>query len=294
MDPLREPPARDAPRVLRPHRRAASAPRRSPRLLGRTTGAARRRPAACRACRTSRRRRSTSSTCSRTARRRTSICSTTSRSWRSWHGQEIPDSVTPRQAVQHHDRQPEVASSCCRASPASSQHGAERAPGSATSCRTPRRSPTSCASSSRCTPTRSTTPRPSRCFLTGGRDARPAEPRRLARLRPGQPQRRTCRVRRHDLARQGDDLRADLLRLLLGQRLPAVAVPGREVPRQAATRCCTSPTPTASRRAMRRGLLDDLARAQRDEAARASATRRSPRASRSTRWRSGCRPACPS
>ena len=42
-----------------------------------------------------------------------------------------------------------------------------------------------------------------------------------------------------------DDLRPDLLRLLLGHRLPAVAVPGREVPRQRRPGALPVATPTA-------------------------------------------------
>ena len=87
-----------------------------------------------------------------------------------------------------------------------------------------RRSPTSCASSSRCTPRRSTTPRPITFFLTGAE--LPGRPSMGAWLTYGlgSENAEPARVRRHDLARQGGVVRPDLLRLLLGQRLPAVAV----------------------------------------------------------------------
>ena len=82
-------------------------------------------------------------------------------------------------------------------------------------------------------------------FLTGGEHAGPAEHGRVADLRPRQRDRGPAGLRRDDLARQGGVLRADLLRLLLGQRLPAVEVSGREVPRQRRSGALSLATPTA-------------------------------------------------
>ena len=109
-------------------------------------------------------------------------------------------------------------------------------------------SPTTSASSSRCTPRRSTTTRRSR-------SSRPA------RSSPGRPSIGAWLAyglgsENHDLpafvvlisqgTRQPD--RSAALRPPLGQRLPADAVSGRQVPLAAATRCCTCPTRRASTR----------------------------------------------
>ena len=59
--------------------------------------------------------------------------------------------------------------------------------------------------------------------------SRPAQHGSLAGLRPGQRDRQPADIRRDDLERQGQDLRPALLRLLLGQRVPAQPVPGRPV-----------------------------------------------------------------
>ena len=61
----------------------------------------------------------------------------------------------------------------------------------------------------------------------------------------------------------------------------------------AATRCSTSPNPTGVDRDDRRRMLDAPARARTAAARAGAATRRSTRASRSTRWPSGCRRRCP-
>ncbi len=65
----------------------------------------------------------------------------------------------------------------------------------------------------------------------GDRKAGPPVDGGVAVVRPRQELRRPADVRRNDVARQGGVVRPDLLRLVLGQRLPAVGPPGREVPR---------------------------------------------------------------
>ena len=61
---------------------------------------------------------------------------------------------------------------------------------------------------------------------------------------------------------------------------------------RAATRSCTSTTRRACPPNVRRRMLDGLGRAERDEVPEGGATRRRRRASRSTRWRSGCSRPC--
>ena len=58
----------------------------------------------------------------------------------------------------------------------------------------------------------------------------PAQHGGLAVVRARQRDRQPADVRRDDLERQGQDLRPVVLRLLLGQRVPAQPVPGRPVP----------------------------------------------------------------
>ena len=76
----------------------------------------------------------------------------------------------------------------------------------------------------------------------GGAGPRPAQHGGLAVLRAGQRDRQPADLRRDDLERQGEDLRPVVLRLLLGQRVPAQPVPGRPVPRTRAISCRISPT----------------------------------------------------
>ena len=126
------------------------------------------------------------------------------------------------------------------------------APGSASCCRTRPGSSTSCASSSRCTPRRSTTTRRSRSFRPGPQLAgRPSIGAWLA----------------YGLGSENDDLpafvvmisqgsgnaaRSAAVRPPVGERLSAVAVSGREVPLGAAIRCCTSRIPPGIDAATRR------------------------------------------
>ena len=148
-------------------------------------------PAACRACRTSRPRPSASSICSSPAVRRRWTCSTTSRRWQKCSGTELPDSIRKGQrltgmtAAQASFPDRAVASS-------SSRSTASRARGSASCCRTPRRSSTSSASSSRCTP--SDQSRPGGHVLPDRLPARrPAEHRRVGQPTAWAARTRTCR-----------------------------------------------------------------------------------------------------
>ena len=82
------------------------------------------------------------------------------------------------------------------------------------------------------------------------------------------------------------------LRAAVGQRLPAVAAPGRAVPQRQATRCCTCSNPAGRRRTRAAARCSTAARA----AAACSRAERRPRdrraASPSTRWPTACRRAC--
>ena len=99
----------------------------------------------------------------------------------------------------------------------------ERAPGSANCCRTRRRSPTSCASSSRCTPRRSTTTRRSRSSRPA--PSSPGRPSIGAWLAYGlgSENHDLPAFVVHDLARHRQRQRPAAVRPPLGQRLPAVA-----------------------------------------------------------------------
>ena len=123
-------------------------------------------------------------------------------------------------------------------------------------------------------------------------DRRPAQHGRLGHLRPGQRGRRPARLRRAHVDRQGAVAPADR-RAAVEQRVPAQPLSGRPdaepgrgrpLPGQPAGRLArssrgpTSPPSTPSTRSTTRWCT----------------TRRSPRASPSTRWPSGCRPASPS
>ena len=72
------------------------------------------------------------------------------------HGTDLPDSIRKGQRLTGDDRGADELSRSRRRSSSSRSTGS-RAPGSASCCRTPPRSPTTCASSSRCTPSRSIT-----------------------------------------------------------------------------------------------------------------------------------------
>ena len=136
-------------------------------------------------------------------------------------------------------------------------------------------------------------PRPGACLHEHRLDHQgPAEHGLVAALRPGRRDRKPARLRRAHSRGQGGRRAAGLGAAMVG-RLPAEQVPGRPVPVARATPSTTSATPTASARARsarwsrRSTRLNGLLR--RGDAA----TPRSRRASRSTRWRSGCRRRCP-
>ena len=139
----------------------------------------------------------------------------------------------------------------------------------------------------RCTPRRSTTTRRSRSSRPGSQHRRPAEHRRVALLRPRQREREPARVRRAGLARRGRATSRSTrgcgaaascrrsTRACSSARgkdpVLYLANPAGRRPRRAAGACSTR--------------CGELERA----AARARATRRSTRASRSTRWPTACR-----
>ena len=179
------------------------------------------------------RRRSASSTCTCPARRRTSTCSTTSRSWSSATGQDCPDEFlkgkrfaftsgvpkllgTPRTFTQHgkggvwmSDAVPhlhDVADDLCVIQSMNTDQF-NHAPAELLLY--------------------TGSPRPGRpsmgSWVTYGLGTREREPARL---------------RRADLQRRAAHRRPELL----GQRLPAVRLPGRAVPLARATRSSTSPT----------------------------------------------------
>ena len=124
-------------------------------------------------------------------------------------------------------------------------------------------------------------------------DLRPARDGVVALLRPGQRERRPAGLRRADLAGQRRPGPADR-RAAVAQRLPAEPIPGRPVPPQGRP----GALPRAARRASQRDSSatwsTPCSALNRMRGRRSSTIRRSPRASRSTRWRSGCRRACPS
>ena len=147
------------------------------------------------------------------------------------------------------------------------QYGKSGATGCATSCRTPAAiADELCFIKSMHTEAINHAPAMT-FFLTGAElPGRPSIGAWLV-LRPGQPQREPADVRRHDLARQGGVVRPDLLRLLLGQRLPAVEVPGREASAPSGDPVLYLSNPPGMSRDVRRGLLDDLAELNEIEAA---------------------------
>ena len=125
------------------------------------------------------------------------------------------------------------------------------------------------------------------------RGARQAEPRLVAGLRPGQREQRPAGVRRAhaDAGRRGQRRRRCSRACGASGFLPGKYT-RRGAARASATRCCTCRTRRASSRADRRAMLDALGELNQRQLRAASATRRRRRASPSTRWRSGCSPAC--
>ena len=123
--------------------------------------------------------------------------------------------------------------------------------------------------------------------------ARPAEPRLVAQLRPGQREQRPAGVRRHDAALAGRHRRPRRSSpRMWAQRLPAQQVPAASRSAAAATRCCTCPEPAGRRRRRPPRACSTRSASSTSGSSSSSATRRRRRASRSTRWPSACRPAC--
>ena len=152
-----------------------------------------------------------------------------------------------------------------------------------------RRSPTSCASSARCTPSRSITTRPSPSCRPAGRS-------------------RACRAWARGSAtawaRENRDLPAFVVMIsgaarsadpvaLLPQRLPARRSTRACSSRPRATRCCTCRTRRASTRRRAATLVDGINELNRLRHAAGRATRRSRRASTPSSWPSACRPRVP-
>ena len=160
---------------------------------------------------------------------------------------------------------------------------------SASCCRTPRASPTVCASSSRCTPRRSITTRRSPSSRPAAQLAGRPEHRRLDVLRPGEREPGPAGVRRPDLAGLGQS--RTISRSMTGSGAAGSCRPLTRASSSArsATRSSTSRIRPASRRRPGGGCSTTWPGSMRSTTA-SSATRRSSRASPSTRWPTGCRP----
>ena len=121
--------------------------------------------------------------------------------------------------------------------------------------------------------------------------ARPAEHGRVAQLRPGQREPEPAGVRRAALAGARPQRRSAAVLAPVGQRVPAVELSGRPVPRRqragAVSRGSAGHQQDHAPADARRGRD-----AEHDEATTRTAIRRSRPASRSTRWRIGCRRRC--
>ena len=212
------------PASARPRSRRCSPAIRRPRIGSASAG--------CRGCRTSRRRPSASSTCSRTARPTHVDLFDYKPELTKRQGQAVPDSVV-KGARFSTMTGGQTVRPCLPEITKFAQHGQERGVG--VSDFLPH---TAAIADDLCfvksMHTDAGEPRPGHLLLPHRRPSCPAGPSMgsVAHLRPRQRDRRTARLRGDDLTRQGSDLRADLLRLLLGQRVPADQVPGREVPRQ--------------------------------------------------------------
>ena len=114
---------------------------------------------------------------------------------------------------------------------------------------------------------------------------------RLALLRPRLREPEPARVHRPALA--GARGRPAALLVAVGQRLPAVAAPGRAVPRAARTRCCILNDPDGIEPRPAAAACSTRCARSKSSSTRACWIRRSTRASPSTRWRIACRRRCP-
>ena len=235
----------------------------------------------------SRPRRSASSICSCPAARRSWTSSTTSRC--STNERPAAARLRARRPAPHrHVGQPGVASARPARS-SSSRSTASPAPGSANCCRTPRRSPTTSASS--IDVHRGDQPRPGdHVFPDRLPDRRPARARRVAQLRPRH--RRTKNLPAFVVLvtpkprPTSRSTRASGAAGFLDSQLP-----GRAVPRGKDPVLYLSNPDGVCRRPPRDAR--SARRAQPASSSRRNSTPRSKRASPSTRWRSACRPACP-
>ena len=104
-------------------------------------------------------------------------------------------------------------------------------------------------------------------FQTGSQQAGPAVDGRLALLRPRHREREPAGVRRADLARPRG--RSAALLVAVGQRLPAVAAPGRAVPRRQGSGAVPVRSRAASIGRSRRRMLDTLRTLEQHAARRA-------------------------
>ena len=222
--------------------------------------------------------RSASSTSSRAALPRSSTCSITSRCSRSGTARSCPTSVRQRPAPDRH-----VGATRRRCPLAGSRFfvrsaTATAARGCPSSCRTPRASSTSSASSGRCTTEAINHDPAITFFMTGSEIAgRPSMGARGSATGSGSMNPQPAGVLRAGEQGQG---RPAALRAPLGLGLPAGAPPGRPAARGSRTRCSISREPRrACRRSLRRRTVDALARLERQlqgSSARATAPGRRP------------------
>ena len=244
------------------------------------------RPAVSPACRISRPRPSASSISSSTARLRSSICSTTSRTSTSMRGTDLPDSVRKGQrltGMTAYQAKFPTAPSIFKFA----QHGesgawlSEFLPSHRESRRRHRDHP---LAADRCHQSRSRRD----VFPDRIPARRPSQHRRVDLLRAGQRESGPAGVRRHGFA--GRRQLAGAGRPPVGQRLSPHQISGREVPLRRTTPCSIlSNPPGYSTRAARRRFLDDLGKLNELNSTQVIRTRKSPPASRSTRWRTGCK-----
>ena len=225
----------------------------------------------------------TSSFCTWSARRRSSTCSITSRRCKNSTASLCPKELIEGQRFAFIRGHPSLLGHASSNSPSM----ASRASSSRSCCRTWPAWPTTSPSSKRCTPSRSTTARRSSCSHTGfGRFGRPSIGSWVT-YGLGSENRDLPGLRR-------DDHRATSAGA--GSACGAAAFCRASIKASSsaarATRSCSSPIPPASTRDDRRRMLDGVQATSTASNSPTSAIPRSPRASRSTRWPSACRPAC--
>ncbi len=267
-------------------------------LLGRdllaSASEARRQRAAdrrCPACRTSRRRPSGSSSCTSPAAPRSSRRSTTSRSSRSSRARRFPDSVRKGQRVAADDGAVVAAGRALALRVRAAR--ASRARGSASCCRTPRRSSTT-SRVIRTMNTEAINHDPAITFIQTGFQ-QPGRPSMGAWLSYGLGSENQNLPAFVVLLSQAHAINADqpLFSRLWGERLPAVQLSGRALRHAAATPVLyLDDPPGVSTRRPAAQMLDAIDRAEHDASTRPTAIRRSRPGSRSTRWPTGCRRRC--